>query len=115
MDTRETPAAKAAKPPKREPRDICALAIQRTFLTHEEMVLPQTVMCCLLLPKKREVTHNPSRLLPKRFSMPQEDWGILQMLGCQAIALPNTEQIVPQLFCVVLPLDSWNYYSGEQA
>ena len=24
----------------------------------------------------------------------KEDWGILHMLGCQAIALPSTEQIV---------------------
>ena len=41
MDTRETPAAKAneAAAPKREPRDISALATQRTFLTQEEMVL----------------------------------------------------------------------------
>ena len=38
------PAAKAAEAatPQREPRDICALATQRTFLTQEEMVLAQT-------------------------------------------------------------------------
>ena len=61
MDTRETPAAKAveAVTPQREPRDICALATQRTFLTQEEMVLAQTGQCCLLLPKteKSHVIH----------------------------------------------------------
>ena len=58
MVTRETPAAKAAEAatPQREPGDICALAIPRTFLTQEEMVLAQTGRCSLLLPKKREVT-----------------------------------------------------------
>ena len=62
MVTRETPAAKAAEAatPRREPRDICALATPRTFLTQEEMVLAQTGQCCLLLPKKREVTQDPS-------------------------------------------------------
>ena len=56
MDTRETPAAKAAEAatPWREPGDICALATQRTFLTQEEMVLAQTGQCCLLLPKKEK-------------------------------------------------------------
>ena len=55
MDTRETPAAKAAEAaaPQREPGDICTLATQRTFLSKEEMVLAQTSLCCLLLPKKR--------------------------------------------------------------
>ena len=42
-----------------ESRDICALAIQRTFLTQEEVVLALTGLCCLLLPKNREVQHNP--------------------------------------------------------
>ena len=37
------------------------------------------------------------------------------MLGCQAVALPSTEQIVSPIVCVVLALDSWNYCSGEQA
>ena len=62
MVTRETPAAKAAEAatPQREPRDICALATRRTFLTQEEMVLAQTHLCCLLLPKKREGTQDPS-------------------------------------------------------
>ena len=62
MVTRETPAAKAAEAatPQREPRDICALATPRTFLTQEEMVLAQTGRCYLLLPKKREVTRDPS-------------------------------------------------------
>ena len=43
MDTRETPAAKAAEAaaPQRESGDICALATQRTFLTQEETVLAQ--------------------------------------------------------------------------
>ena len=48
------------QPPQREPGDICALATLRTFLTQEEMVLAQTGQCCLLLPKKREVTQDPS-------------------------------------------------------
>ena len=62
MVTRETPAAKAAEAatPWRQPRDICALATQRTFLTQEEMVLAQTGQCFLLLPQKREVTQDPS-------------------------------------------------------
>ena len=62
MNTRETPAAKAAEAaaPQREPRNICALATKSTFFTQEKMVLAQTGLCCLLLPKKREVTHNPS-------------------------------------------------------
>ena len=49
-------AAKAAEAttPQREPRDICALATLRTFLTQEEMVLAQTGRCCLLLPKKEK-------------------------------------------------------------
>ena len=62
MVTKETPAAKAAEAatPWREHRDICALATTRTFLTQEEMVLAQTGRCCLLLPKKKEVTQDPS-------------------------------------------------------
>ena len=54
METRETPATKAAEAaaPQREPGDICALAKPRTFLTQEEMVLAQTSPCCLLLLKK---------------------------------------------------------------
>ena len=61
MDTRETLATKAAEAvaPQREPGEICALATQRIFLTQEEMVLAQTGLCCLLLPRKREVTRNP--------------------------------------------------------
>ena len=44
MVTREIPATKAAgaATPQREPRDICALATPRTFLTTEGMVLAQT-------------------------------------------------------------------------
>ena len=62
MVTRETPAAKAAEAatPWRQPRDICALTTPRTFLTQEKMVLAQTGRCCLLLPKKREGTQDPS-------------------------------------------------------
>ena len=37
------------------------------------------------------------------------------MLGCQAVALPSTKQIVPQLSVWYIALDSWNYCSGEQA
>ena len=48
------------QPPQGESRDICALATQRTFLTQEEMALAQTGQCCLLLPKNREVTCDPS-------------------------------------------------------
>ena len=48
MNTRETPAAKVADAPWSELRDICASAIQITFLTQEEMVLEQTVLCFLL-------------------------------------------------------------------
>ena len=56
MDTREIPATKAAEAaaPQREPEDICVLATRRSFLTQEEMVLAQTGLCCLLLPKKEK-------------------------------------------------------------
>ena len=62
MATRETPAAKAveAVTTQREPRDICASAALRSFLTEAEMVLAQTGQYCLLLPKKWEVTWDPS-------------------------------------------------------
>ena len=52
----ETPAVKAAEAaaPQTEPKDICALATQRTFLTQEEMALAQTGLCCLLLSKKEK-------------------------------------------------------------
>ena len=62
MVTREAPPVKAAEAttPWRESRDICALATQRTFLTQEEMLLAQTGQCCLLLPKKGEVTQDTS-------------------------------------------------------
>ena len=61
MVTREISVTKAAETatPLRDPRDICALATQRTFLTQEEMVLAQTGLCCLLLPK-REVIRDQS-------------------------------------------------------
>ena len=73
MDTRETPATKAVEvaAPQREPRDICALATQRTFLTQEEMVLAQTGLCCLLLPIKEKSHTQSIRLHPKWFSMSQ--------------------------------------------
>ena len=53
MDTQETPAAKTADiaAPLTETGDICVLTIQRTFLTQEQMVLAQTGLHCLLLPK----------------------------------------------------------------
>ena len=65
MVTRETPAVKAAEAatPWREPRDVCALATQRTFLTQEEMVLAQTGRCYLLLPQNKEVTCDPSSFI----------------------------------------------------
>ena len=28
----------------------------------------------------------------------KEDWGILHILGCQAVALPSTEQTVREIF-----------------
>ena len=57
MVTREALAAMAAEAatPQTEPREICALATQRTFLTQEEMVLAQTGQCCLSLSKQGEV------------------------------------------------------------
>ena len=72
MDTRETPAAKAveAAAPWREPGDTCTVATERTFLTQEEMVLAQTGLYCLLLPKK-EKSHMIIWLHPKWFSMSQ--------------------------------------------
>ena len=53
MDTKQTPAAKAiySTAPQRVPRDICILAIVKTFLNHEEIILTHTEMCCLLLPR----------------------------------------------------------------
>ena len=63
MDTRETPATKAAEAvAPQEPGDICTFATQRTFLTQEEMVLAQTGQCCLLLPnnEKSHALHQTS-------------------------------------------------------
>ena len=58
MDTRETPATKAAEStaPWRAPGDICALAIHKTFLTQEVNVLAHTGMCWQLLPRNTEDT-----------------------------------------------------------
>ena len=52
MDTRETPAVKAADTaaPQRTPGDICAFAISKTFLT-QEIILAHTGMWCQLLLK----------------------------------------------------------------
>ena len=62
MDTRETPAAEAADAatPQRKAGDICASAMQRTFLTQEGMVLAQNGLCCLFLPQNRDVIHGTS-------------------------------------------------------
>ena len=61
MDSTETPAAKAADAaaPQMELIDIFALVIEN-LLTLEEIVLAQTDLCCLLLPKNRGVTYHPS-------------------------------------------------------
>ena len=34
--------------------------------------------------------------------MYKEDWGILRVLGCRAVALPSTQQIVPVLCNLIL-------------
>ena len=67
MDTRETPATKAAdaEAPWTELREICALVILKTFLTQEEIILIHVAMCSLLLPKNRKDTQDPPDL-PKR-------------------------------------------------
>ena len=51
----ETPATKATevKTFHTAPRDMCALAIHKTFLTQEEIILAHTGMCCLLLLRNR--------------------------------------------------------------
>ena len=56
MDTREIPATKVANTaaPHRIPGDICAIAITKTFLTQNEIILEHTGMCCLLLPQNKE-------------------------------------------------------------
>ena len=55
MDTRETPAAEAAALLSTS-RDICALAMHKTLLTQEEVILAHTGICPLLLPRNREDT-----------------------------------------------------------
>ena len=55
MDTKKTPAAKAEEAAApRENLETCALATQRTFLTQKEMVLAETGLFYLLLPKKEK-------------------------------------------------------------
>ena len=50
-DARETQATKAVE--ATAPGDICTLAMCKTFLTQEEIILPQTGTCCLFLPRKK--------------------------------------------------------------
>ena len=73
MDTRETPAAKAAEAaaPPREHGNICALATQGTFLTQGEMVLAQTGLCWPVSTQKLRVHMQSINLLPKRCSILQ--------------------------------------------
>ena len=67
MDTKETPAAKDtdAAIAQKIPRDICILTIHKSFLTKEEIIIAHTAMCCLLLPRNREETLEPSDLFLK--------------------------------------------------
>ena len=58
MDARKTPLLKAVE--ATAPTDVCALAIHKMFLTQEEIILAYTSMCCLLLPRNREDTWDPS-------------------------------------------------------
>ena len=39
---------------------------------------------------------------------------VMGVLGCLAIALPSTEQIIFPIVCVVLVPQSWNYCFGEE-
>ena len=63
MDTRETPAAKAAAP-QRVPGAICALAALKTFLTQEENVLA----CIAYFNPKQRGHMGSNQLLFKRLS-----------------------------------------------
>ena len=66
METREIPTTKTINTvaPQRVPGDICVFAKPKNVLTQEEIVLADTGMCCLLLPKNRKDTWP----LPKRLS-----------------------------------------------
>ena len=67
MDNRETqttvPSNTIAH--QRVHRDTCAMQILKTFLTPEEIVFANTVMCCLLLPRIKQDTRDPSDLFLK--------------------------------------------------
>ena len=71
MVTRETQATKVADPtaPQRVPGDISALAVLKTFLTQEKIIIAHTGLCCLLLPKKQTWHMGSIWLLPKGHSI----------------------------------------------
>ena len=62
MNTRETPATKAADAagPQRVYKDLCALTILKTPLSQEEIILEQSGMCYPLWPGNREDTQYTS-------------------------------------------------------
>ena len=68
MDTGETTAATTTEAAALclASRDICVLAMNKTFLTQKVIFLRHTGMCCLLLPQNRENTlDHPSDFLLK--------------------------------------------------
>ena len=67
MDTRETTVTKPAEAtvPQTAVRDISTLAMCKTFLTKEEIVLAHTSILCLLLPTNGEDTWDPSDVFLK--------------------------------------------------
>ena len=62
MDITKTPGANAedATAPWRVPNNICTIAILKTFLTKEEIILAHAGKCCLLLPRNKVDTRDPS-------------------------------------------------------
>ena len=66
--------------------------MQYGWIEKEEVEFP--VLCHLVV---REFTQGGSTLFLFMYivQLYKEDWEILRMLGCRAVALPSTEQIVP--------------------
>ena len=56
FDTKEPPTTKAAYDAAPWSTQRYVIAIIKTFLTQEEIILAHTGMCCLLLPKNRQVS-----------------------------------------------------------
>ena len=61
---------------------------------------------CHLVARELHKVAAPYFLIYLHIQLYKEDWGILRMLGCRAVALPSTEQIVNMLkmyLCLQVP------------